>query len=52
MFSLQYMLLLHGVQRMMVLVDNFFRIFQIIIFCFVVDICDLEHEVEAINGLC
>ena len=25
-----------------------FRIFEIIIFCFVVDICDLVHDVEAI----
>ena len=27
---------------------QFFRIFEIIIFCFVVDICDLVHNVEAI----
>ena len=30
---------------------QFFRIFQIIIFCFVADICDLVHDVEAIRGL-
>ena len=29
-----------------------FCIFEIIIFCFVVDICDLVHDVEAICGLC
>ena len=28
--------------------DNFFRIFEIIIFCFVVAICDLVHDVEII----
>ena len=28
----------HGVQRRMISVDNFFRIFEIIIFCFVVAI--------------
>ena len=38
-------------QRRMVLVDNFFRIFQIIIFCFVADICDLVHDVETIFHL-
>ena len=42
-----------GVQCRMVLVVIFFsRIFEIIIFCFVVAICDLEHDVEAIHGLC
>ena len=25
---------------------NFFRIFEIIIYCFVVDICDLVHDME------
>ena len=30
---------------------QFFRIFEIIIFCFVVDICDLVHDVEAIFHL-
>ena len=38
---------IHGVQRRMVLVDIFFEFFK-----FVVDICDLVHDVEAINGLC
>ena len=36
----------------MVLVDNFFQIFQIIIFCFVVTIFDLVQDVEAIHDLC
>ena len=35
----------------MISVDNFFRIFEIIIFCFVVAICDLVHHVEAMYGL-
>ena len=30
---------LHGVQSRMISVDNFFRIFEIIIFCCVVAIC-------------
>ena len=30
----------------------FFRTFEIISFCFVVDICDLVHDIKAINGLC
>ena len=29
---------------------NFVRIFEIIIFCFVVAICDLVHDVEAMHG--
>ena len=41
----------HGVQRRMISVDNFFRIFEIIIVCFVVAICDLVHAVDAIYGL-
>ena len=41
----------HGVQRRMISVDNFFRIFEIIIFCFVVAICDLVHDVETIFHL-
>ena len=48
----QLRLFKHGVQHRMVLVDNFFRIFQIIIFCFVADMCDLVHDVEAIHWLC
>ena len=43
--------LIHGVQRKMISVDNFFCIFEIIIFCLVVAICDLEHAVEATYGL-
>ena len=38
-------------QRRMISVDNFFRIFDIIIFCFVVDICDLVRAVEAMYSL-
>ena len=41
----------HGVQRKMISVDNFFLIFEIIIFCYVVAICDLVHAVEATYGL-
>ena len=41
----------HGVQRRMISVVNYFRIFEIIIFCFVVAICDLVHDVEAIFHL-
>ena len=40
----------HGVQRKMISVD-IFRIFVIIIFCFVVAICDLVHAVEDTYGL-
>ena len=42
---------IHGVQRRMISVDNFFRFFEIIIFCFVVAICDLVHAVEVTYGL-
>ena len=38
-------------QRNMISVDNFFRIFEIIIFCFVVALCDLVHAVEDMYGL-
>ena len=31
---------------------QFFRIFEIIIFCFVVAMCDIMHDVDAIHGLC
>ena len=34
-------------QRRMISVVIFFRIFEIYIFCFVVAICDLVHAVEA-----
>ena len=37
---------------MMVLVVIFFRVFEIIIFCFVVAVCDLVHDVEIRHGLC
>ena len=40
--------ILHGVQRRMISVVNFFCIFEIIIFCLVVAICDLVHNVETI----
>ena len=30
---------------------QFIRIFEIIIFCFVIAICDLVHNVEAIFGI-
>ena len=29
--------------------ENLFRIFEITMFCFVVDICDLVHDGEAIQ---
>ena len=41
----------HGVQRRMVSVVNFVRIFEIIIFCFAVAVCGLVHAVEAMYGL-
>ena len=37
--------------KVMISVDNFFRIFEIIIFCCVVAICDLVHDVETIFHL-
>ena len=40
----------HGVQCRMISVVNFFCIFEIIIFCFVVAICDLVHAVEGMYG--
>ena len=40
----------HGVQRRIISVD-FFRIFEIIIFCFVVVTCDLVHDVKTIFHL-
>ena len=36
----------HGVQRRMVLVDNFFRFFGIKSFCLIVATCDLVRDVE------
>ena len=41
----------HGVQCRMISVVFFFCIFQIIIFCFVVAICDLVHALEAMYDL-
>ena len=38
-------------QRRMISVDTFFRIFEITVFCFVVAICDLVHDVETIFHL-
>ena len=38
----------HGVQRRMISVVNVFVFLRIIIFCFVVAICDLVHDVKAI----
>ena len=29
-----------------------FRIFEMILFCFFVAICDLEHDVETTHALC
>ena len=40
----------HGVQRRMVLVVNFFRIFEIVIFCYAVAISDLVQGVGAIHS--
>ena len=39
---------LHGVQRNMILVVSFFIFFSIFLFCFVVAIFDLVHDVKAI----
>ena len=41
----------HSVQRKMISVDIFFRIFEIIIFCFAVAICDLVHDMKTIFHL-
>ena len=41
-----------GVQNRQVLVINFFPIFEIKLFCFVVAMSDLVHNVDAIHGLC
>ena len=42
---------LQGVQRRIVLVVNRFHIFEFILFCFVVAVFDLVHNVEAIHDL-
>ena len=47
---LRYLVQIHGVQRRLISVD-IFRIFEIIIFCFVVAICDLVHAVEDMYSL-
>ena len=41
---------MHGVQRKMISVDNFF-VFFLIIFCIVVAICDVVHVVEVMYSL-
>ena len=41
--------LFHSVQG--VFSGQYFPIFEIIIFCFVVVICDQVHDVDAIHGL-
>ena len=38
-------------QRRMISEDNFFRIFESIVLCFDVAICDLVHDVEIIFHL-
>ena len=40
-----------GVQCRMVLVVNFFVFLKLYIFCFVVTICDVVHDVESIFQL-
>ena len=43
---------MHGVKRRMILNSGqFFRNFEVIIFCFVVAICDIVHDVETIFHL-
>ena len=41
----------HGVQQRMISADNFFVFLRVFIFCFVVAICDLVHDVETIFHL-
>ena len=41
----------HRVQRRLISVDNFFVFSLLLLFCFVVAICDLVHTVEAMYGL-
>ena len=50
-FLLVSFVLTHGLQRRMISVDIFFRIFEIIISCCVVAICDLMHAVESMYSL-
>ena len=45
------MIVKHGVQRRMISMVNFFLIFEIIVFCFVVAICDLVHASETVFHL-
>ena len=42
---------LHGVQRRMISVDNFFVFLRLSFFYFVVAICDLVHDVETVFHL-
>ena len=42
---------IHGVQHRMISVDNFFCIFEIFIFCFVVAILNRMQAVEAMYSL-
>ena len=51
MLNVRKQLYYHGVQRRLISVVNFFCIFEINIFCFVVAICDLVHDVETIFHL-
>ena len=41
----------HGMQHRIILVDIFFHIFEIIIFCCVLAICDLVHDMKTIFHL-
>ena len=43
--------IMHGVQRRMISVVNFFVFLRLLFFCFVVDICDLVDDVETIFHL-
>ena len=42
---------LHGVQRKIISVDNFFVFLRFFFFCFDVAICDIVHAVEATYDL-
>ena len=50
-FQIDTLVHTHRVQCRMISVVNFFVIFWIIIFCFVVAICDLVHAVEAVEAM-
>ena len=49
---MQNFLVMQGVQHRMVLVVNFFVFLKKKFSCFVVAICDLVHDVDAMHGLC